>query len=26
VKADPHAPLLPLQPATHVNEHTLANA
>ncbi|MFJ3482717.1 glucans biosynthesis glucosyltransferase MdoH [Pseudomonas sp. NPDC090202] len=26
VKADPHAPLLPLQPATHVNEHAFANA
>jgi membrane glycosyltransferase len=26
VKADPHAPLLPLQPATHVNEHSLVNA
>jgi membrane glycosyltransferase len=26
VKADPHAPLLPLQPASHVNEHSLVNA
>jgi len=26
VKADPHAPLLPLQPATHVNVPSLANA
>lgn len=26
VDADPHAPLLPLQPATHVNESTLVNA
>ncbi|MFK3797962.1 glucans biosynthesis glucosyltransferase MdoH [Pseudomonas sp. NPDC088444] len=26
VKADPHAPLLPLQPATHVNAPSLANA
>ncbi|WP_341960509.1 glucans biosynthesis glucosyltransferase MdoH [Pseudomonas sp. RC10] len=26
VKADPHAPLLPLQPATHLNVPSLANA
>jgi membrane glycosyltransferase len=26
VEADPHAPLLPLQPATHVNDATLVNA
>lgn len=26
IEADPHAPLLPLQPATHVAPHQLANA